>query len=152
MLAEDVVQEVFVQIWEKRNKIDTKKSIEGLLYVMVRNKCIDKIASNKKESELKENILSNIYNKFNFKNNLIEQETYRLLNKAIDLLPEQTKKIILFSINGLKNNHIADELDISVTTVKYHKSKALSILRDKLKHCVILILFLTFTLVLKKYL
>lgn len=56
-----------------------------------------------------------------FEAEIIEQETFRIVRKAVEELPTQMRNIILYSMKGLKNNEIADKLQISEGTV--HKLK-----------------------------
>lgn len=72
---------------------------------------------------------------------IIEEETFRLLHEEIQELPESAKNIMLLALNGLKNQEIADELDVSVNTVKTQKKIAYSKLKNKLKPSLYSILF-----------
>ena len=64
---------------------------------------------------------------------IIEQETFRIVRKAVEELPTQMRNIILYSMKGLKNNEIADKLQISEGTVHKLKKIAYRKLRESLK-------------------
>ena len=75
---------------------------------------------------------------------MIEEETYRIVNEAIDALPTQSRRIIKLSLEGKQNKEISEELGITVNTVKSLKYKAMDVLRVALKdyYYVFLILLL----------
>ena len=68
-----------------------------------------------------------------FEAEIIEQETFRIVRKAVEELPTQMRNIILYSMKGLKNNEIADKLQISEGTVHKLKKIAYGKLRESLK-------------------
>ena len=68
-----------------------------------------------------------------FEAEIIEQETFRIVRKAVEELPTQMRNIILYSMKGLKNNEIADKLQISEGTVHKLKKIAYRKLRESLK-------------------
>jgi RNA polymerase sigma-70 factor (ECF subfamily) len=69
-----------------------------------------------------------------FANHVIEEETFNLLHAEIRDLPPSAQEIMMLALNGLKNQEIADELDISLNTVKTQKKIAYSKLKDRLGH------------------
>ena len=77
-----------------------------------------------------------------FRDIVIEEETYRIVNEAIDALPVQSRRIIKLSLEGKQNKEISEELGISVNTVKSLKYKAMDVLRVALKDYYYLLLFL----------
>ena len=131
--AEDLVQEVFVMLWEKYDTIEDLSTLKAFLYVSVRNKALNHFRHQKIVAEHQKEVIHAKSEESFFKNHLIEEETYRLLLDSIEQLPEQTKKVCMMSMNGIQNAHIAEELELSTSTVKYHKKQALSILRERLK-------------------
>lgn len=62
----------------------------------------------------------------------LREDVYRLLDQAIQLLPERTREILLLKLQGLKNQEIADQLHISVNSVNTLKANAYKVLRDQL--------------------
>ncbi|NOU62078.1 RNA polymerase sigma-70 factor [Marinifilum caeruleilacunae] len=138
-VAEDLVQEIFVKLWEKRETIENPTTIKAFLYVSVRNRALNHIRRSKIIQEhQKEEIQFKSSESF-FKNQMIEEETYRMLLQAVDELEGQTKKVCVMSMNGVQNAQIAEELNLSTSTVKYHKTKAFDILRSRLKDHIFLL-------------
>ncbi len=141
-LAEDIVQEVFVMLWEKRVDMKNIDAVKSLLYASVRNKALNHFRHQKVIDRHHEEMKQELSQEFFFKNHLIEEETYRLVLQAITELPEQSQKVCVMSINGVKNAQIAEELEITTSTVKYHKTKVISTLKSRLSNHVYLLLLL----------
>ncbi|HAP16351.1 MAG TPA: RNA polymerase sigma-70 factor, partial [Butyricimonas virosa] len=130
-VAKDLVQEIFIRLWEKRKTYDFQEMTDIFLYVSVRNKCFDYLRSRKKlplQQELKA-----ADNEYFFRDILIEEETYRIIMEAIDALPVQSGRVIKLSLEGKQNKEISENLGISVNTVKSLKYKAMDTLRAVLK-------------------
>lgn len=130
-VAKDLVQEIFIRLWEKRGTYDFRETADIFLYVSVRNKCFDYLRS-RKNLPLQEG-LSAAGNEYFFRDILIEEETYRIVMEAIDALPAQSGRIIKLSLEGKQNKEISENLGISVNTVKSLKYKAMDTLREVLK-------------------
>lgn len=107
-------------------------SIKVFLYRTVKNKCLNYL----KHLEVKNKVLKpNINADENlFEENYIREETIRLIHQAIQTLPGKCKSVIKLAIKGMKNAEIAEELNVSVNTVKTHKKEAYNRLRIKLKN------------------
>ena len=97
-VAKDLVQEIFIRLWEKRETYDFRETADIFLYVSVRNKCFDYLRS-RKNLPLQEG-LSAAGNEYFFRDILIEEETYRIVMEAIDALPAQSGRIIKLSLEG----------------------------------------------------
>ncbi|MEA2105772.1 MAG: RNA polymerase sigma-70 factor [Bacteroidota bacterium] len=132
-LAEDIVQDTFIYIWENKSSFSDEISTKVFLYRAVKNRCLNynkhlsvknAFANNQTLDRLEENL---------FYKNYIREETIRLIYEAIESLYERCKNIIDLSLKGLKNEDIAKVLDLSVNTVKTHKKTAYKFLRIKLK-------------------
>jgi len=145
-LAEDIVQEVFIKIWENAPS-RISKSLRAYLFLMVRNACIDYLRSvqveDKKMHKLFESqVLSDSVD-------LDIDETITLkIKDAISELPEQCREVYQMSVfDGLKHAEIAQELDISVSAVKVQVYRAKNSLREKLtslREFMILFSFMSF--------
>ena len=133
-IAEDVVQETFLKIWEKKERIKTGETIKSYLYVAVKNKCLDYlkhhgISSNYKNAASPEHSYSD-----NTDHLVIEAEIKAKLQDAIDALPEQCRMVFILSrYQNLKQKEIAKKMGISLKTVENHMGKALQIIREKMK-------------------
>ena len=131
--SEDFVQEIFISLWDHRKNFDDLLSLKSFLYKSVRNKCLNFIKHQNIVNKHQEVQLKDLENDAVFFDHMIEEETHRLLYDAINELPPSCKKILLLSISGLTNPEIAEDLNISINTVKTQKAIAYKQLRLKLK-------------------
>ena len=131
-IVEDTVQEAFISLWEKRKHFDHLNALKAFLYTSVRNKCLNhlkhKVVLQKHESALVYELESEQF----FTSHVIEEETFNQLYAEIRDLPMAAQEIMLLALNGLKNQEIADELEISVNTVKTQKKISYSKLKERL--------------------
>ncbi|MBN2522098.1 MAG: RNA polymerase sigma-70 factor [Bacteroidales bacterium] len=144
--AEDIVQDIFLKIWESRKKLIINTSMRAYLFRSVHNSCIQYLRQQSVRQKYKDSyriklqeslIMSNLF----FENGLtklFEEEIESLKNNALNLLPEKTRKIFILSRDGhLKNSKIAEILNINEKTVEYHISRALGIIRHQLSDYVL---------------
>jgi RNA polymerase sigma-70 factor (ECF subfamily) len=137
-LAEDIVQEAFLSLWSAKDTLRNQDAAKPFLYSTVRNKCISFLRKQNASISIPENILSEEF----LEEALIKSETIRILYNAIENLPEQTRKIISLSLDGLKNSEIGKELNISENTVHTLKKAGYKKLRALLKDHYYLIFYL----------
>ena len=141
-IAEDIIQEVFMSFWEKRQLLKSI-SLSSLLFCMVRNASINylkqKVLVDKFPIEYIENIdgEEKLYS-LDFALSADEETLYEELRKriqeALSILPEKSREIFLLSrFKGLKNKEIASKLEISTTAVEKHISKSLKKISSYLK-------------------
>ncbi|MDP3915140.1 MAG: RNA polymerase sigma-70 factor [Bacteroidota bacterium] len=132
-ISQDIVQEVFVKVWEKKAEIESL-NIEAFLFRLVRNRCIDYIKHLKVvNNRLKEIHIASKYEelyRIDFVGNepyvLIEQELKTKIEKTIQDLPDRCREVFILSrMNGLKNKEIAEKLDINIKNVERHLNRAL---------------------------
>lgn len=131
-LAEDVVQEVFIYFWNNREVIHIQISVKAYLYTAVRNGALNVLKKqlierkhNSQLTEFVEFLQSSDYSDE-------EQEEINRIRHVMTELPKQCLKVFLMSaVDGKKYQEIADELDISINTVKTHISKAYRLIREK---------------------
>jgi RNA polymerase sigma-70 factor (ECF subfamily) len=140
-LADDIVQETFMLLWEIRGKIDPEKSLLSFLLTIAKNKALNELKKQKsnlntntkyqvlKLREIELNIQSLEYLN---PHDLIVKEIEDKVRKTLSELPSKTREIFEMSrYQGIKNKDIAEQLNICIKTVEYHLSKALSELRVK---------------------
>lgn len=125
--SEEIVQEVFTYLWEKRDFIDIRFSYKSYLYTSVKNKSLDYLKSKyAKLSFSNENTLKNQPTSINPSIIAEEKELNCILIQAIDSLPLRCNTIFRLSrFSGLSNKEIAEELKISVKTVENQMTTAL---------------------------
>lgn len=151
-ISQNIAEDVMLSIWEKRELLNISTSVKSYLLTSVHNKSIDYLRSYSREAEVvsfeSEIGSSSCY--------IPDQEMFEqiilseLEDKIEDIIremPEECRKVFLLSRYGDKSYaEIADELNISVNTVKYHIKKALSLLREELKDYILAITALYFYL------
>jgi RNA polymerase sigma-70 factor (ECF subfamily) len=137
--SEDIVQEVFIELWNQRSRFEGIEQIQAFLYLSVKNRCLNF----KKHLMVKERFINTAMGDSEqfFEEYVLETEVIQNINNAIQNLPEQRRKIIILGMQGLKNDEIADQMQISINTVKLQKKIAYKQLREKLKPSVLISLF-----------
>jgi len=134
VLAEEIVQEVFLKVWMKREDLAKTDNFEGYLFTMARNQVFDGIKLIAKEATTKIELARGVQQVSGTDHPLIEKQYQELLLKAVDLLPPQQKQVFnLAKIEGLSHQAIAEQLHISRLTVKTHMAKALQSIRQNLE-------------------
>jgi RNA polymerase sigma-70 factor (ECF subfamily) len=128
--AEDITQEVFIELWHQKTKFESLNHIKAFLYLSIKNKCLNF----KKHLIVREKFSNKVLENHEeiFEEYVLEAELLQNINNAINDLPQQRKQIIILSMQGLKNNEIAEDLKISINTVKLQKKIAYKQLREKL--------------------
>lgn len=140
--AEDVVQDVFFQLWEKREQLDQIGSIRSYLFSSVYNRSINYLKHKKiqvdyhlKQSATKTRLET--YYRSHIESNresLLAKELEQQISDCIRIMPDQCRKVFILSRKyGLKNAEIADQLGVSLKTIEKHISKGLALLRKHLK-------------------
>lgn len=140
-IAKDIVQEIFLKIYEKNNKYDSLGSFRSFIYQSVKNRCLD---------YLKHEKISNSYvSQMNYEergdyvlSNMIETEIISNIYEAINKLPKECSKIMIMSLKGMKNQEIADFLQLSIYTVKAQKQRGLQLLKELLPSDLVTLLFI----------
>lgn len=115
--AEDVVQELFLTLWNNRKKIAIVENVSGYLYKMARNLALNHIRTQTNYKTILDNQEEQLPY---YEENLLETEEFRMaLYDCINLLPGRCKEVLLLHrVKGLKQKEIADQLSISVKTIK----------------------------------
>ncbi len=133
--AEEIVQDLFVKIWEKRNRINIESSVKNYLIRSVKNLCLNYIKHNKIKNLHTKNILSESDSELQDENNFIEVDLLQKIEECVDSLPDKRREIFRLSREeGLKYREIAEKLNISVKTVETQMGLAFKTLREKLKN------------------
>lgn len=137
-LACAIVDDVIFHLWEIREKIEIKSSIRIYLIGAVKNRCLNYIKQNRLLSESRHPFNSccgdNISDSSHPLGILLEKEMEDTIMKVVDNLPEDSRNVFKKSrFERKKYSEIADDLGISVNTVKYHMKRAISIISERLK-------------------
>ncbi|MCT4601790.1 MAG: RNA polymerase sigma-70 factor [Marinifilum sp.] len=138
-VAEDIVQEAFVNLWKQRKTLDANQSLNALIYKFVRNRCINYLRDNEtylknKEQWCKEELQHVAHYDFLGKEEVaVEDLILQELDKAIEGLPDKCKQVfILNKMEGIKQSEIAEQLNLSVKMVEKHVATAKSKLKKQL--------------------
>ncbi|TXE09682.1 RNA polymerase sigma-70 factor [Seonamhaeicola algicola] len=142
--AEDIVQQVFINIWVKRSELNVTKSVKGYLYTVAHRAYIDFYRSTKRRDaffdELKEKALRDAIKE----NKHIVKQRIRKLQQIVETLPPKCKEILeLNKLHGLKYQEIAEKLQISVKTVESQMRIAYQRIREGFDNDSTVLVFIT---------
>lgn len=142
--AEEVVQQLFLNFWEKRQQLTITVSLKSYLYRAVHNACLNKIKQAKvRQLYAEEHIKTTEPGYEHTSQSLFKTELENQIHKAINTLPEQCRLVFKLSrFEEMKYAEIAEHLGISIKTVENHMGKALRIMREQLKEYLPLIALL----------
>lgn len=149
-LAKDVVQNIFIKIWENPQCLPVE-AYEAFLYKMVRNASLNYIRHLKVIDSLKSEVKNQYLGEELYHIDLvgdqpcilIEQELHQKVVEVLDSLPEKCRQVFKLSrIDGLKNKEIAEKLQISLKSVEKHISKALAVYKHSFSDILPLQIFL----------
>lgn len=150
--AENIVHDVFLEIWEKREVLSFHINLLSLLFTSIKNRCIDYLrhqmvvqdANNKLEEEYRLHMQVKYDSLEAFDENLFdEKDVEAILMNAINSLPDKCRIIFIKSkLEGKKQKEIAQELNITVNTVETQIGIAYKKLRVELKDYFPLLIFL----------
>ena len=145
--AEEIVQDVFVTIWENRHKLELQIGIKPYLYRAVHNRSLNNIRHMQVRMQHRDTVLANPA--AGISDGSVQLETRELqlrINNALQKLPEECRKVFRLSrYEELSYREIADFLEISVKTVENQMGKALKIMRRELSDYLVVLLFLCFS-------
>lgn len=146
--AEDIVADVFADLWFRLPTLDTDGGLVSYLYRAVSTRSLN-VLRHRNIAAVRIELLETINEKrlefidrTNLEDTINAHEIETGIREALSELPEKCREVFILSyINGLKNKEIAEAMDISVRTVEAHVYKALRIMRDRLKYLLLIILF-----------
>ncbi|WP_318312762.1 RNA polymerase sigma factor [Flagellimonas crocea] len=133
-MAEDLAQQTFIKIWDNRSKLQIETSkLKRYIFKVAYNLFIDSKRKKKKEFELLETLKEQAYLDLTDADTSLFEERLKRVEKEINNLPEQCKKVFIMSKReGLKYREISEQLHISIKTVEVHMAKAMKRLRAQL--------------------
>jgi RNA polymerase sigma-70 factor (ECF subfamily) len=140
-VAEDIVQESFVKLWESREKINDEKHLRNWMYRAVYHGCVKwKRAAGREQTSSLES--SPAFEPIvDMEENLVKAEKLRQIQMALDELPKECQKVMRkLYIENKGEGKAAQELHLSINTIKTHRKKGLKLLRLRLKKGFLLLL------------
>ena len=150
-IAENIVQDVFMELWEKREVLSMPVNITAFLFTATKNRCVDHLRhsimvrkTTDRMCEEQKQLLKMKFDSLEAFNQdiLTEKNIETILTNAIDSLPEKCRQIFIKNrIEGKKQKDIADEMDISVNTVESQMAVAYKKLRVELKDYLPVLIF-----------
>jgi len=143
--AEDIVQNVFIKVWEQRTRLKSDHTVKSFLYKLVYNEFIDLYRKNQSLFSLEKSYYDALNSIVSDDDSESLQRMINVVNKEIQNLPPKCKEVFILSKKeGLTNIEIAEHLEVSIKTVEAQITKAFSILRSSLDQRMKSILFLLF--------
>lgn len=149
--AENIVQDIFFELWEKQLEFTSFVNLNGFLFMMLKNRCIDFLRRRTLEQHAVDEIQSEYIRTLKLKFESLDALDNKFLNEtdidtiiqnAIENLPERCREIFVMNkIEGKKQKLIAQELNISVNTVESQMAIAYKKLKEALKDHMPLFLF-----------
>lgn len=150
--AENIVQDVFVELWENRKMLNMHINLIAYLFTTIKNKCLNHLrhkivvqdTASKMQEEYTITLQMNLDSLEIFDNNLFsEQDIEEIISRALDSLSDKCRKIFIMSkMEGKRQKEIAQELNISINTVETQMGIAYKKLRIELKDYLPLFIFL----------
>lgn len=146
--AEDIVHDVFLKLWDRQIFLLSTDELKKILYVAVRNACIDHLRRSSVEQQiLDQQAVSLALEELNFFESsealFMREDIMQILLAKIDELPEKSREIFrLFYLQGKKTTEIAEQLELSTRTVENQLYRSLLSLRKSCSHLFIYLLLL----------
>jgi len=143
--SREIVQDVFVRIWEKRTTLLGEESLKSYLYRSVHNQCLDYLKhlhveyeyEKMRVREIQESAYGSNSSESQPLDGLITKELKNAICSAIQSLPEKCREIFELSrYEGLKYREISEQLNISVKTVETQMSRAIKSLKEQLSNVI----------------
>jgi len=146
--AEEIVQDLFFNFWEKRSQIEINTSLKSYLFRSAHNTCLNQIKHEKVKNKYQEYFQYRFSASFTEATEKLEEEELLMrVQKAMDSMPDKVRNtFMLIRHEEMKYKEVAEKLGISVKTVEAHMGAALKHLREHLKEFTV-ILVLVFSLI-----
>ena len=133
-LCEDVLQNVFLELWIQREKLQIKTSLQSYLYACVRYQTFAQIRLLSKRKEIQtDTSLPEVSERITPETELLYSELTNRIQTTVDAMPDRCKEVYTLSRDqGLSHQQISERLSISLKTVENHITKALRTIRASL--------------------
>jgi RNA polymerase sigma-70 factor (ECF subfamily) len=130
----DVVQEIFLYIWDKRKGLAIEKSIKSYLFMATHNACVNFLQKQATKQRAISNVWPDLPSEQDGYDVIFENALRESIEETMEELPEQCKEVFKLSrLKGYKHKEIAQRLNISTRTVETQIYRALKVLKKKFK-------------------
>lgn len=146
--ALDLVQDIFVEVWERGHYKNPDKEVKAYLFTAVKNSCLNYIRHQKVIRKFEHHASLQIKEAeasyyLSGEQSYVEKESLQRIDEAIDSLNDIYREVIILSrLEGLKNKDIAKLLDVPVRTVETRIFRALALLKEKIPVRALVLLFI----------
>lgn len=125
-VAKELLQDLYLKVWENRENIDTEKSFKSFLFTIARNIVYDYFRRVSLDKRAKLKLITNAFEFYtHIEENLDFKESTEILKTAVSALPPQCREVYTLSkLEGKSHQEISRQLDISISTVNNHMVKA----------------------------
>lgn len=132
--AEDVVQQLFMTLWEKRNELEVPENPRAYLFRSVYNRCLNEVKRSRyRGGDANSEVLNAIPSDEIASRRVLGSEMEGLIEHAVGTLPEKCQEVFRLSrFEELSYKEIAERMDVSIKTVENHMGKALKLMREAL--------------------
>ncbi|WP_076453969.1 RNA polymerase sigma factor [Zobellia uliginosa] len=144
--AKDIVQNVFLNLWENRERISQVQSLRSFLYKSVYNGFLNEFRKDQRMLAIEEKHMERLYQVIEEDEELLEKQIGLIKSEIQKLPPKCRETFMLSKREGLTNIEIAGFMNVSIKTVENQMNKAFKILRKKLQSKIEPVLFLIFGL------
>ena len=142
--AEDIVIQTFYKLHKSRGNFSSQNSLEAFLYVCTRNSCLDYFKHLQRSTERQKTFIALAQDDQDMENSRIEGEKIAAIYRSMEILSGQCRRVLeMIYIEGYKYREVAEELDISVETVKSYRKEAVDKLRKVLSEKYLLSAWIT---------
>ena len=141
-ICEDIIQELFITFWEQKKVFPNLISLKAYFYTSIRNMCLNHIKHDLVKQKYFQKSQSKIESTDFLLEGILRKEANGIIYDQINKLPLMEKRVLLLSLKEYSNEQIANELNIKLTTVRTHKSRAYQVLRKKLGNIIYLMMTL----------
>lgn len=130
--AEDIIQDTYIKLWEKRHDLDHIKNYESFIIMVLRNMCLDFLRSIKNKRTEEYNPEMNDITETSLSKQLEIKDNAECMKKLINELPEQQKQVIMFKDwDGYSNEEIEMIMGLSATNIRVILSRARKTVREQ---------------------
>ncbi|WP_303180170.1 RNA polymerase sigma-70 factor [uncultured Butyricimonas sp.] len=141
-IVEDVIQDAFLNLWEKRQEFKTENTIKAYLYKIVRSFSVDTIRRRNIANRYAERVIREEEDYDFFLENIIESEVFQMIQTVFNQLSPACREVYQLSLQGKSHEEISHLLNITTNTIKKHKNNANHYMREQLKHILSILLYI----------